>query len=414
MKSCFRLFAAALAVITALSCTSVTAFADKLKTVDGVKYRCSESGEQIEKYTGWTKTKSGKRYYYEDGVRVTKNTTINGVRWKFAGNGVCKGKFTGFTWATNENMKYNDEDYQRGQYKSRLFWKNGKLVRNKWVKIGGKYYYFGIDGYQIVDGADEKYKLLEPLSDERKEQILKVYRDKFSLPEPDMIQVQAYFGTYNGYDVVQIGYGDKISFKPDEITFYYCLHTSIILPKTEESHLWLFNGRYLEFIDHVERDKYRENSIDDEDIMHIKYYLQRFLLSEGITTLEVKKEEPEYTAPDPLTDEQKEMLFEDYLKYIEGRGEKWTDEEKADIYIVKNFGTYDGCEAVVISSRELNVTDDMKYIKIGGHTIALSSGSYELLLHRDGTFIPVKTAYERGILTDDDIERMESYSPKRD
>lgn len=409
-----RAFAALLAAVTAMSCTSATVFADTLRTVDGIRCRYSDSGELLGKYTGWAKSKSGNRYYYIDGVKVTKNTVINGTRWKFAKNGVCGGKFTGFTWATNENMKYNDEDYQRGQYKSRLFWKDGKLIQNKWVKISGKYCYFGIDGYQIVDGADEKYKPLEPLSDERKEQILKVYNDKFRLPKPDMIRVQAYYGTYSGYDVVQIGYGDKVSFKPDEITFHYCLHTSIIHPKMQDSNLWLFNGRYLEFIDSVERDKYRENSIDDNDIMHIKYYLQKFLLSEGIKTLEVKKEEPKYPAPDPLTDEQKEALFADYLKYIEGRGERWTDEEKAEIYVAKYLGSYNGCEVVVISSRELAVTDDMQFITIAGHTIALSSGSYKLLLHKDGTFIPIKKAYEDGLLNDEDIERMEYYSPKRD
>ena len=41
----FKALAAALAAVTALSCASVTAFADKLKTVDGIKYRYSDSGE---------------------------------------------------------------------------------------------------------------------------------------------------------------------------------------------------------------------------------------------------------------------------------------------------------------------------------------------------------------------------------
>ena len=37
-----KALAAALAAVTALSCASVTAFADKLKTVDGIKYRYSD------------------------------------------------------------------------------------------------------------------------------------------------------------------------------------------------------------------------------------------------------------------------------------------------------------------------------------------------------------------------------------
>ena len=95
MKKSFKLIAAALAAITAMSCTSATAFADKLKTVDGVTYRYSDSGEQISKYTGWAKTSKGKRYY-----------------------------------------------------------KNGVMYKNKWIKTkSGKYYYAGSDGYMRTGWA---------------------------------------------------------------------------------------------------------------------------------------------------------------------------------------------------------------------------------------------------------------------
>ena len=69
MKKELKLIAAALAAITALSCTSATAYADKLKTVGGVTYKYSDSGEQKGKYTGWAKTSKG-RYYYKDGVKL--------------------------------------------------------------------------------------------------------------------------------------------------------------------------------------------------------------------------------------------------------------------------------------------------------------------------------------------------------
>ena len=95
MKKSFKLIAAALAAITAMSCTSATAFADKLKTVDGVTYRYSDSGEQVGKYTGWAKTSKGKRYY-----------------------------------------------------------KNGVMYKNKWIKTkSGKYYYAGSDGYMRTGWA---------------------------------------------------------------------------------------------------------------------------------------------------------------------------------------------------------------------------------------------------------------------
>ena len=95
MKKTLRILSAALAAITVMSCASVPAFADKLKTVDGVTYRYSDSSQQVGKYTGWAKTSKGKRYY-----------------------------------------------------------KNGIAYKNKWIKTkAGKYYYAGSDGYMRTGWA---------------------------------------------------------------------------------------------------------------------------------------------------------------------------------------------------------------------------------------------------------------------
>ncbi|MBR5088350.1 MAG: hypothetical protein IK093_02880 [Ruminiclostridium sp.] len=82
MRKSIRSLAAALAAITAMSCTSATAFADKLKTVDGIKYRYSDSGEQIGTFSGWSTGKSGAKYYYKNGVRV-KNTWIKDKKGRY-------------------------------------------------------------------------------------------------------------------------------------------------------------------------------------------------------------------------------------------------------------------------------------------------------------------------------------------
>ena len=95
MKKTLKILSAALAAITVMSCASVPAFADKIKTIDGVTYRYSDSGQQVGKYTGWAKTSKGKRYY-----------------------------------------------------------KNGIVYKNKWIKTkAGKYYYAGSDGYMRTGWA---------------------------------------------------------------------------------------------------------------------------------------------------------------------------------------------------------------------------------------------------------------------
>ena len=134
MKKSFKTYSAALDAITAISCTSATAFADKLKVVDGVTYKYSDTGEQKGKYTGWAKTSKGK-LYYKNGVKVTKNTTIGGVRYKFSSDGYCKGKFTGFTKSSQ----------------GRKYWSKGILTKDEWVQDPkGNYYYAGSDGYLLT------------------------------------------------------------------------------------------------------------------------------------------------------------------------------------------------------------------------------------------------------------------------
>ncbi|MGN1136429.1 MAG: hypothetical protein ACI4SF_09445 [Oscillospiraceae bacterium] len=69
--------------------TAVMVSADTIKTVNGIAYRYSDSGEQTGKFTGWAKNSKGRRYY-----------------------------------------------------------KNGVLYKNKWIKLkSGKRFYAGEDGY---------------------------------------------------------------------------------------------------------------------------------------------------------------------------------------------------------------------------------------------------------------------------
>ncbi|MBO6230101.1 MAG: hypothetical protein J6O50_06000 [Ruminiclostridium sp.] len=136
MKRSIKLLAAALAAITAMSCTSATAFADTLKVVDGVTYRYSDSGEQLGKYTGWAKTSKGK-VYYKNGVKVTKNTTIKGIRYKFNKNGICTGKYTGFV-KNSKGMRY---------------YKNGVLIKDQTVTVKGLTYY--ADSFGYLTGGEE-------------------------------------------------------------------------------------------------------------------------------------------------------------------------------------------------------------------------------------------------------------------
>ena len=110
MKNTLKLIAAALAAVTALSCTSATAFADKLTTVDGVTYRYSDSGEQLETYSGFTSSETGRRYY-KNGI-VVKNKwlkTASGKRYYAGSNGILYSgghKFSnGWHWFSEKGIE---------------------------------------------------------------------------------------------------------------------------------------------------------------------------------------------------------------------------------------------------------------------------------------------------------------------
>jgi hypothetical protein len=99
---------------------------------------------------------------------------------------------------------------------------------------------------------------------------------------------------------------------------------------------------------------------------------------------------------DNLSEEAELKLLENWAAY---KGGFSADE----LTIYRYYGTFGGREAVVIFPKDWAMTADMQYIEIAGHTIALGSGSLELVVHDNGKFVPIREAYEQGWLIDEDI-----------
>ncbi len=116
MKKRIKALISALTAAAIFACGSVPAYADKVKTVDGLLYRYSDSGESKGVYTGWVK-KGADRYYYKDGKMLTSRwLTVKGIRTYFLR-------------------------------------RNGKMAVGS-VKIDGLYYTFGSNGKLIEYGGD--------------------------------------------------------------------------------------------------------------------------------------------------------------------------------------------------------------------------------------------------------------------
>lgn len=127
--------------------------------IDGVNYKFVNTSNALNSLIvqekngarGWSEF-DGKSYYIKgNGAFVTKSCVIDGIRYKFSSNGVCQGKYTGWTKSAN----------------GRRYWKNGVLLTNRWIKTkSGKYYYAGSNGYMVkgwaaVTRIDGKYSYFD-------------------------------------------------------------------------------------------------------------------------------------------------------------------------------------------------------------------------------------------------------------
>ena len=375
-----------IAILVSYNISSIS-YADYLKSINGIAYRYSTSGDKMSKYTGWAKTSKGK-YYYKDGVKVKKNTTINGVRYKFDRTGLCTGKFTGWTKSTS----------------GRRYWKNGVILKNAWLKSGGYYYYAGIDGYLIVEKVPEKFPKMKSISDSLKKSLCEQYIARMRLQKKytaDDIEIELYLGNYNGNDVAVImPKGGLSEIELTNLGTIECGNYNITVPNGFEPLVSINNA--LDFLDL----SYLNGYITDDDIIKINYYVNIFLASKGVDPTISEKTYPALT---PLSDEQKQIIINDFLKYKKN-DRMWNNVSAENLYVKSYYGTYNGNEVVIVWCNDMDCTDDIQEINIAGFKMELGSGSYELLLHKNGSFVALEEAYNKGCLSKADIEKICYYS----
>lgn len=119
--------------------------------------------------------------------------------------------------------------------------------------------------------------------------------------------------------------------------------------------------------------------------------------------------EPDTNVPSAvseLSENEADKLREDFAKYI---SKSWPGVTADDIFIMGYYGTYNGNEVVIMYGTDYEMTDDEQEINVAGYTIYLPSGSLQLLLHKDSSFIDIRDAYHHGYLTEEDIISVKNY-----
>lgn len=427
MKKSLKLIAAALTAITAMSCASVTASADRLETYGGVTYRYSDTGRYLGRFTGWSKSR-GKMYYYLDGVKVTKNMVINGRRFRFDKNGVYLGKYTGWTTAEDKNKHY---------------WKDGEMLKNTWVKMkngkyryvdgagnmrigwamvtrggNGKYSYFDRNGYwdgktyytgYRVNTLADVFKDIDFFSGDRYYYAIDTHQNKYmkSFNDSDLLYqiISKDLKTPLLWDDLvtddEYGIAGGISRAGTRIVLRSSVDKNLDLELTQVGgrETYLYNTYYgfgLKLTD--------------------GYAFSKIARAIGLTDWSYTEPDDEgedynceYEDPEPLDEEQEQEIISDFLKYKAGT-RFWKTVKSSDLRIYGYYGTYKNGEVVIVYGDELEVLDDINEIEIEGYTIELGSSSYEMLLHCGGTFYEIDEAYEMDLLSLEDIAAISYYS----
>ncbi len=156
-----------------------------------------------------------------------------------------------------------------------------------------------------------------------------------------------------------------------------------------------------------DKNKVSDTTVPVEDTLIIEDnsedIVEEPLNTEAVT---VTAQNVEYPALERLSEDAEKSLKEDFLTYS---SEKWTGVTASDMFIYYYYGTYNGCEAVVMYNRNSAMNDSEKIISVAEYQLILPSGSLEILLHKDGTFINVNEAYDNGVITASDVKMMKYY-----
>jgi Ca2+-binding EF-hand superfamily protein len=139
--------------------------------------------------------------------------------------------------------------------------------------------------------------------------------------------------------------------------------------------------------------------LNNDGVITVADVLMILRIAVGLEPLETPPL-PGIVCLEPLTPEADLRLRENYAVFRADRLGGLTAE---DLMVMYYFGTFGGREVAVIFPKNGIMTMDMQYIHLAGYTIPLGSGSLELMVHDNGTFVPIEDAYEQGLINAEDI-----------
>ena len=150
LKKLTALFCAAVMSAALLSPFACADSEGKLTEKDGKIYYTD--GDKF--ITGWQEIDGNRYFFKKTGEAVTKSAVIGGIRYKFSSDGICKGKYTGWTKFGKNLFYYIDGIKQTGWSKLNDGWhyfddSDGSHAAG-YAHIYGKTYNFSSSGVSKV------------------------------------------------------------------------------------------------------------------------------------------------------------------------------------------------------------------------------------------------------------------------
>ena len=147
-------------------------------------------------------------------------------------------------------------------------------------------------------------------------------------------------------------------------------------------------------------DVNKDGKIASVDYLMVRrYFYQTYYFSPDVLQTQI-----------PLTEEQIEAIKADYVEYLkeEVGEEHFTSLTVSDIIVGKYYGPYSGNYAIFIKHSEILYHGTVTTKFLAGYKFVFAN-SQTLIIYNNSSFIDLETAYETGLISEDDIYNLSWY-----
>lgn len=300
-----------------------------------------------------------------------------------------------FSYPDSRTIKiYRDGEFRTLQWAYNQGWVSKKAVKSI-------HHYYTTEDESVVIDTTYAISEITPLSDLSVAITKQKYLDYYGFTNKSVsdVTISEYFGAYGADEEYMAMFIDGKDFGTggiaDVVTKTKIAGYTFVYPTSKTIDIYYFN----EFT--TLEKAYEKGWLTDYDIRDIYYYYTNANSRKSVDNSYVP---PAFV---PLADEKALKIKQDFLLLYKDEAERYGSGVE-DITIREYFGTYNGCSVMFIDTPWWGYMDSFWSEEIAGYTFGYGS-SQTLDVYRDGEFVSLKEAYEKGWLSKNDIKDIRYY-----